>query len=337
MRGMRGAAHSLLPRCARPRRRRTRALCVGLALCVTHSAARDCAAGKYENAGVCKNCPAGLHSLDSTQNTACIHCPSGFTTVGTGATSCLACPAGVFCPSHSYLVTAWATYGDTVFDCNVAQGCIITRDVFYCPPGKYNALTAQTACNSCAAGQYNPVNTQASCAACDGGQYSSSPPSAVYSSTFCVQTCSAGKYRVADVSTGSGSCNWCPLGQYRGLTDTSCTVCESPNFVEYYGSACVSGCPAGQYTASNYMCLKCPRGKFSASTGVPECSACPAGTKTSVTGASCTASCGTGEVVYNSDNNLCMKCPVGKYQTGTACTACPSGEPLCQNCRQNSY
>ena len=97
-------------------------------------------------------------------------------------------------------------------------------------------------------------------------------------------------------------CKQCPPGKYSDVTAATsldqCRPCAPPATTTADLSACVSACPAGQFSDRPGKCLGCPSGKFSAEEGASACADCAEGTSS---GAHFAAAC--------------ELCPAGTYVT----------------------
>lgn len=118
-----------------------------------------------------------------------------------------------------------------------------------------------------------------------------------------------------------------------------------------YGIGCSSGsgwigrsggtcqtCAPGSYSANN-ICVACPAGTYSNTTGSTSCTVCATGT-TSVNGTSCVF-CPVGST---SINGICSVCPAGTYEANRICQTCGAGaissqsnQTGCTVCLANFY
>ena len=191
-----------------------------------------CVPGQYRiNDGtnpVCRDCLIGHYcpSVDKPP----VMCEPGTYSVGGKLTTCLACPAGSFCPT-------------------LGGNAPVT-----CPLGTYQPNVNKTYCNSCPPGSYCPSLTQSAPLACPSGSYSP-----VTNSTYCFE-CPTGFFCP---STSTQLPIACPRGYYSAANSSICTKCEG-------GSSClgtrvsdkVSCDPLTGYFSfeGSSHCFKCPLG-----------------------------------------------------------------------------
>lgn len=297
----------------------------------TSMIAEICPEGHYCPAvvGIAEACPEGTYNPEqgSTNETACLPCPEGYTCTGTARSMYSdLCPVGNYCQLKSINATECpaGTYRNETSGVSV-EDCYECPPKYYCSKGTVNPIDC-VAGNYCIAGSILPAE-------CPGGYYcpskSDSPidcPSGFYCeigsttpklcslNSYCPQNtevpilCPYG-YRTLLSNTLSrtsqeDSCEICPAGTYGNTTDQiECYTCDA-------GYICLEGatapnpvnitiqrgyiCPAGYY---------CPAGSTSPI-------ACPAGTYLSTTMAI--------------SANYCISCPANMYSDSIASTECRS-------------
>ena len=256
---------------------------------------------------VCTACSAGTFGDGST---GCQDCPSGWRS-GQNANSCTVCALGQY------------------EDNNVCK---------YCTNGKYQDLTGQTTCKSCAAGKEGRGSTgaqseTAGCQNCQAGNYQAST-----GKTTC-EVCEKGKYQDEDgkttcdpcangkhqASTGKTTCDSCAVGKEgKGSTGAQsesdgCTNCQAGTYQAQTGQTMCDPCAIGKYQDEDgkTTCDPCANGKHQASTGQSSCTSCDAGKK------------GKGSTGAVSETAGCEACAKGKSQASTgqtSCAGCVTGE-----------
>ena len=248
----------------------------------------SCAANRYEENSVCKDCPTNSFShAGSTLLHACV-CNAGYEGLDVG--SCSACPSGYFKNST-------------------------TREVCrQCPAGTFSNASAQTACLVCPAHSTSmpPATSAADCACSagysgqDGGVCVACPAGSFEREDICVQ-CSSGQYYPA----GAGPfhvdrCTPCPLhsGSAVGAYGIDACVCEA-GYIRQNSSSCVA-CPAGSWCASQDTSTSCPGNSFSAeaSSNISDCVCSPG---------------------FHGSRGVCSACGIDVFCVGgTTPTTCPA-------------
>jgi len=346
----------------------------------------SCGPGEYSAPGStshssCQGCLAG-HYYDG--NT-CVACDPGYS-AALGATSCSPCTFPNYCDHagcsecSGCAVGSYLTYGTFDFDYGVwtFQACNA------CPDGKYSSETltifihcqecdAGTYCtagqqNPCAQGYYQPSAGQNNCQKCNAGYTTRQLRSTI--DTAC-EICDAG-YKEDD-----GICAACDEGTFNDSPhQTSCSICNHPQYCAGQGNRIPLNCPFGSYTTTyavddegtgSYACTECPAGKYLQSfvgTSLEDCQVCPANSycvggehkqscpentfsPSGSTGgfAPCTF-CAPGTERPDITFPSCTECAAGKYSIGDgdACEPCPqgtyqdtTGQSICTACAYNEY
>jgi len=287
-----------------------------------------CNAGQYNpqqgksTDTACLYCSAQTFSTNSGSAT-CSPCALG-TYSGTGATTCISCPAGSFCTTCK----------------NEADYCTLSDNIGF--------VTSAANPKMCPAGTYSLAGQQY-CTDCPTGRYCPSPGTPV------PQICPAGTYSAAKAI----GCIYCAAGTYSAAGQTSCTICETGTYCPgppvQAGSALYTGstspltegsggkliCPPGKYsTAGLAACLLCPVGQYCPIERCSDTVGCNPGyiftpTYATVpytgqqiqTGGSCVA-CTASQINAGSCNNSGRaQCPPGTFSNSgsTGCSYCPSG------------
>ena len=201
---------------------------------------------------------------------------------------CIRCPAGrtsagcAGCapdPSASRCVSAVA--------CPVgkfASGGACTS----CPVGKWANAKGSSSCHKCPAGFFQYDVGAHACYYCPSGKYTAAARPVMDKCDKCA--CKAGFFgATAPVRGATGAaqctCTGCPAGQYTAANYLSCFDCPAGRFAAK---------PAAG--AGNPTCTYCPAGKFGAGAGGASCAACPAGRTTS--GAQPFRECGAALATY---------------------------------------
>jgi hypothetical protein len=243
------------------------------------SLASYCGVGEYWNGTSCVACPAGSYCPGDGYKYLCpsgSYCPSG-------ASAPTPCAAGSYCPSGS----------SSTSPCPAGSYCPDPSTLTACPPGTYSTTSGATSspCQPCPAGTYNSATGAIMCPSCSSGY------------------CSSG-------STTQGVCpadSYCPNTATKTLLPTNSTatadgtgfVCTAPFQKSTDNLSCVGvSCPVGQY-ASNGVCTNLPANSTVSSNGTNF--VCNTGYQTST------------------DKLSCIVCPVGQYLLNGKCVACPAG------------
>ena len=214
---------------------------IGIAYCV------GCIPGQFQNEKgqqECQECLPGQHRLntiDDTDLTTCVNCPTGKVMPLEGAAKCVDCIPGQFqdqkgeqqckdCLAGQHrLNTINGTNLTKCMDCPIGKVMPVTgaAKCVDCIPGQYQDQKGNESCIKCASGRKFNANidvgiSASNCEACAKGQYQ--PEN---SSTFCLP-CLTGTFQNV---TGSSSCNDCPIGFSNGDTkEESCSECKAGKF-----------------------------------------------------------------------------------------------------------
>lgn len=134
---------------------------------------------------------------------------SGPTADDTSTTSCIRCPAGLYCPSGTAVLPSSGSHA-----CPVAKYCPAgTSAPVNCPGGSYNPSTGRAAsseCVACPAGQYCLLGSSAVGPICSAGYYCP-----LRSSSATQQPCAAGSFRSTTGGTSQTDCDTCPASLER--------------------------------------------------------------------------------------------------------------------------
>ncbi|XP_063678024.1 uncharacterized protein LOC134813996 [Bolinopsis microptera] len=135
--------------------------------------------------------------------------------------------------------------------------------------------------------------------------------------------CDVGKIRD---STGN-TCEDCPAGERRGISDNDCIPCDS-GWMSAAGASVCTECPVGQYEVSMTSCELCPAGKYNDQTGQSgesSCKVCADGTVSNEERTECTAPCNPGWFSQNGGlGPNCKPCDASEYQPYFQQTRCMS-------------
>ena len=158
-----------------------------------------CKAGEYSNNGFeCIACAPGYYS-DKDGLSKCPICPAGtYSETAGGATKCLPCNPGQFCPEGSSKPSM----------CPNGQYSPDTKTCDYCPAG-YKCPGGTLI--KCPAGTYQGVTGQTSCSDCTTGHY-------------CPE--------------GATSPTICPVGYYAGEKQGSCSKCDNETWTQTNYATC---------------------------------------------------------------------------------------------------
>lgn len=126
-------------------------------------------------------------------------------------------------------------------------------------------------------------------------------------------------------------CVPCPLGYFRGYSETSCTLCPIGSATNYIQSQCLP-CPPAFYW-SNSMCIECPAG--STSINFTQCTACPHLTARPLGQLQC-QSC-TNLSMPSIDQSFCQSCTLPYYLTYNSLTQFTFADGTCTRCPDGYY
>eukprot|EP01135_Chromosphaera_perkinsii_P006890 Nk52_evm45s621 gene=Nk52_evmTU45s621 len=299
-------------------------------------------------------CPIGTfgQSTGAKVSGDCVACTPGSYCAGSNNPSPTGpCDPGYFCPGGSTTPT----------DKIVPQGHFSLQGAAAaspCLPGTYQPGSGQGICNQCLQGNYCPGQATITPTPCTAGNYCPTGSSAP-------QPCPAGTFSNKVQLLASGDCTQCTPGMFCASTGLNAVsgqcdagyVCtggskEKNPVGKSYGDVCPAGhyCPVGTHTP-----VKCPIGKFSATTGNADsskCIACSPGSFCASQGLNspsgqckagyyCTLGATTDSPTDGSTGNKCTvghycpqgtsvpkKCPPGTYMPNTqasVCLDCPAG------------
>ena len=318
----------------------------------------DCVAGKFStktaapSPSTCIDCVAGRYQTQ-TGKTSCIRCLVGkySTTVAASAPStCIDCVGG------KYSTTTGANTPATCIDCIAGRYQHKTGKIscISCRAGKYSVTVAaddESLCIHCAAGKFSIVwaaNTPATCIDCFVGRYQTRT-----AKTSCTE-CAWGKYSKTVAATTSSTCKTCPGGYYNPEKGASkCDACAAgkSDSITYYNKAIQA---PGSYWVRNQIgtdmtspsmalvgkmektsCAQCPRGFYSTSAGVTECTACAAG-KYSEVGPS------DRRIVSYISYGQCVAMIIGRTENGgvirsTSCSTPSTSSDDCTSCSAGTF
>ncbi|XP_060568832.1 uncharacterized protein LOC132727392 [Ruditapes philippinarum] len=312
----------------------------------------ECSPGYEDINGVCKECPRGTYKVERAA-AKCKPCDTGFTTVGTGATSsnaCTlpACPAGQYldkvsnptnpvckpCAYDFYQDEIWQEQCKTCIDNKVtlSTGADEASDcVLDCASGQeYNSDTGR--CEFCPRGYYRNKNDrlQPQCQLCPIDKLTANEGGKDISECTVANCTTPGEYR----DTASNTCKKCPIGTYNSEKwVTSCKDCPLGNSTREVGATvitdCRSICPLGQYVGPSNACELCPKGTYRSSAATDQCTDCPNGLTTEEEGADSSSKCRISPCFAGSkyvNNQRCVECEEGTYQPNNGsfqCIDCP--------------
>jgi len=258
-----------------------------------------------------KSCSPG--STSPTGVVPCKPCINGTYTNGGGATQCISCIAGSYCPnitSYPILCPINTFSNDNATVCIPCPNSTYALSVgssecMTCPPG--HSCSKSSVPKKCLPGTYNIGGSTTKCSRCLPGSIS---------------------------YTGDSECEICPLDQY-SLNNKVCSWCNVGHVVDGTRSGCIDCKTVGQYTDDGIKCKTCPLGsKLDTDSGgcilcAPgeysnnhrTCNQCEPGTFTNVRGASTCTQCVDGSIARNVGSTECVKCPLHSHSTadGTRC------------------
>ena len=292
-----------------------------------------CAAGRYENAHVCQDCPSGWNQPSITTS------------------ACLACPTGRFAASPKTTSAVCSACTTSKYNAQTKQIACVA-----CEVGRYTEQEAQSACSLCPAGYKSVGGATASlCAICGLGK--SQPLIEKGQCTNCIVG------RFSDVA-GSTACKLCGSvgkispngGDGAYMDDVGKTVCktcdasigETASASRETCIACLDNLGAGTFSYVNTLgacqiCQGCVEGSFkSVCTATSSCGLCSKGMykDTSQTSVNSAENKGVG---WDTACTACTFCPKGKFRTGGILSCMSTGaqqddvNTKCQVCSLGKY
>eukprot|EP00793_Prasinoderma_coloniale_P001476 PRCOL_00003280-RA len=267
------------------------------------------------------------------------------------ASSCYACPPGMFVASYGGDTRQCEPCGANTY--NAATFSATTADCLACPAGQ-SSDTGSTACSDCPAGTYADAAGEG-CKECPAGT-SSALIGATASSTC--EPCAKGLFQPL---AGQSTCEACAIGTTTASTGlTSCADCAANTFTPQAGEQCyacgalqgrgwyrLDGASATQTWGA--ACAQCAKGSATDATDATACSPCGAGTYADAVGAAQCTNCPAGTFVAGAGSTSagdCAACGSGRTSVAgaSACTDCtagtygPSGiNPECEPCPANTF
>ena len=184
---------------------------------------------------------------------------------------------------------------------------------FFCNRGYYQPSTGKTSCLLC------PLNTTT-----DG----LSPAPQCSPCTKPNKCCRPTTYLKNPQDT---FCTDCPIGTYNFDVDaTICTNCSAGYSTAKNGSLwsgeCVA-CAAGTFSLPGSMCIDCPPGTVSETTGSSTCKPCAPGSHTNISKATACQVCPPGTFSNTTGSPTCIPCNPGTFSNlsnSTVCLTCPA-------------
>jgi hypothetical protein len=176
--------------------------------------ATDCAEGTFAPEGgvspYCAPCLQGSYS-DEPGSVACTLCPKGtYSTIETGATSCLSCSAGLFTQGVGSV---------SPDDCQPL-----------CLAGSFSQ-TRLSPCSLCPEGKFASEPGSAECVDCPDGYWTRGE-----GAVECIAMCSPGEF---EPEWGLEPCDRCPPGQFsEGFSSRACSLCGLGQWSTEASSSC---------------------------------------------------------------------------------------------------
>ena len=284
-----------------------------------------CQNGEGVNAttGDCETCEAGTHS----ENSACVECEAGSVQSSPGQVECTACP-GEKVPNADKT------------DCECPEGTELSEDGDTCDGCKPGEYEKDEDCVPCEEGKVQPGYGASDCTACENGKIPNAdrtecvcPAGSEYDEdqTKCVncqpgyfenegvcEQCGEGKYRKEEASS---SCETCNEGF---IVNEDHTDCECPDGSILEVDTCVK-CSAG-FSETDGACVECEAGKFQSAEGKTSCEECTNGREVNEDRTECKCAPGTVYDDASEEENKCIPCVAGKYESKGACVVCEAGK-----------
>jgi len=291
---------------------------------------------------------------NGTRNEICQLCAEGSFQDATGATGCIDCQPGRFCPVGSSLELAApcprGTYvNETDADgdpeclaCPVGSSCAGGAAPFAeCSRGSFANMSGLSECTPCEGGTYQNNRSATVCLPCEVGSYcaeGASSPLPCKKGTFSSATNLSAASECVDASpghfatTGSTEQTPCAKGSYTDEPkQDKCTPCAAGTYQDEEGKTACLQCQKGSYCPHGAAAsLPCPAGKhidhsLPVMMSIDDCIMCPAGTFCPP-GSDNATECAPGS---NSSEGAgaCVLCPPGysSNRGNESCYECPAG------------
>lgn len=315
--------------------------------CAGDNQCNGCFLGAYvSSGGNCTSCPQGTFSVLGNV-TSCTNCSAGSYQYNTGQSTCNLCPidaitttSGLANCTACNLGTQSGQGASSCSSCNIGsyRDNSLTSCV-QCAPGKFQNQTGQSFCYSCDTGKYQSNQGGSICTACDVGYYANT-----VGNSYC-SPCAKGTYTGV---TGTVTCTPCDYNTYQpNYNQASCITCPNGGFTLSTGQTVCSNCLGGTFlNSTTKQCIPCSLGYYSTGLNQASCTACGPNQVSgiysyAITGATTCSYCLSGQTVVN---EVCVDCPVGKFQYGTTCTNClpgsfnnQGGQVSCLSCPPGQY
>jgi len=257
--------------------------------CKSSAACESCPIGTSsamrgaESIETCAPCRPGTVAAEE-RSEICEPCAQGYYQNAVGATECIRCAAGKFCPKGSSLALGAQCDPGTYANLTDADG---DPECFACPAGLScagggaapavcspgtAAKPARDKCAMCGVGTHQPYAGSASCIPCDPGFFCPEGSSAQLPAS-----CPAGFYN-GNASTTLESlddCVGCALGSFCTGGAAQPTACAPGSIAPSANMSACELCPKGHYAASRTACEVCEAGTYAASESLSLCTPCP--------------------------------------------------------------
>ena len=311
----------------------------------------SCDPGNEDKNGVCVKCAVGYFKPEKKADS-CTKCPSGFITSDVGSTSQTDCDVRDCDSGYKVVNNVCEECGYDQFQplknrptCNACPTGYITFQVttaiasseckVNCTSGTEINPGTSSPCRDCARGYYRDSNDRSTmtCQMCPVDKITPLNQRGSTAADCTIRNCTTpGQYR----NPTTNACLPCPIAKYSNIKwQDACTDCPLGYTTETTGntdqSSCKLDCPSGQQENSG-NCEACAKGYYRDKTTSFRCQACTGGYTTLGTGSTsstaCNASpCAIGER-FNTNTQVCEKCPLNYYQHSEgqfSCTLCPNG------------
>ena len=292
-----------------------------------------CVTGKYMPypEGVCTACPSGKSTVSTgaTQVTECL-CDQGYGY--TNGNACEQCVSGSY--KSNIADVACVTCGDHTVGPTGAVNC----NGHDCKPGAagFGRSYLYLGCSLCHLNTFKHSTGSDSCTQCPDNSGTGSGSYLTETGATSIFNCECN----AGYSGPRGeTCTECGTGTYKSTQGTSnCVDCPPNSYTELSASTSIASCVcnAGYEGAPGLLpqpqeCSQCKAGKYKPDIGGQPCQLCPDHSNTPSTGSTSSTDCAcnagyTGPVTYNNVvNGACTACVEGKFKPTTGsedCTEC---------------
>ena len=190
----------------------------------------------------------------TARSTNCSQCPATTYQPSRGASHCLSCGDGWYCPTGSSvripascLPGTFLPSGVTFFSDADCETCPVTKycsggntGAKLCSSGSFANVTGLAECYECAAGRYQQAAGSTACETCPLGGYCEA-------NTAVPTRCAAGSFGNESGLTSQEGCHDCPAGSACSLGATAPTPCAAGSVSNLTNAETCTACAAGTF------------------------------------------------------------------------------------------